>query len=178
MDIHLQNFMESPCGWGRLQGRKTCDLLKAHLQAHPEPVIRISLAGIEQMDVSFARVAVIALARSERRWRGYCLTDASNPDLLDNWSAAAIIGEQPILTWNDELTYHILGPQPTVGLRSVLALALAVPVIRVQDAAVALNLKVPNASNKLKQLWHEGYLLRKEQSAISGGLEYEYFRIG
>jgi hypothetical protein len=178
MDIRLQDYMPSCCGWGQLQGRKTRKLLQTHLQAHPgERIIRISLAGIHQADVTFAREAIVELAWSERGRRGFCLIDVGHPDLLENWDAAAGIREQPLLLWQTETAYQILGPKPALGLRAMLAFVLAVPVARTQEAAAALHLKVPNASNKLRELWAAGYILRREQSADSGGLEFEYFRI-
>jgi predicted transcriptional regulator len=65
----------------------------------------------------------------------------------------------------------------TIGLEEMLLDVLGVPVARTSEAAATLHLKVPNASNKLKALWSEGYILRLEQSAESGGVEYEYLRI-
>jgi len=39
-------------------------------------------------------------------------------------------------------------------------------------------MSVANASNKFRQLWEKGFLLRREEVAESGGMEYTYFRIG
>ncbi|MDQ2886751.1 MAG: DNA-binding protein, partial [Chloroflexota bacterium] len=79
--------------------------------------------------------------------------------------------------WERGMDCRILGPRPSVGLQDMLSYVLSVPVARTSEAATALDLKIPNASNKLKQLWQEGYILRREQSANSGGVEYEYVRI-
>jgi len=43
-----------------------------------------------------------------------------------------------------------------------------------REAAIALGLKIPNANNKLSQLWQNGYVLHCKQSAESEGIEYEY----
>jgi hypothetical protein len=178
MDLRLQDYIQSCRGWGHREGCHTRERLQALLEARPaEQIIRISLAGVQQTDVTFACEAVVELARSERRHRGFCLFDAGDPDLVDNWDAAALTRAQPLLLWQTETAYQILGPQPTVGLSAMLAFVLAVPMARTQETAAALGLNVPNASNKLKQLWAEGYLLRREQSRSPGGLEYEYFRI-
>ena len=37
---------------------------------------------------------------------------------------------------------------------------------------------IANASMKFKQLWEQGFLLREESAADSGGMEYVYSRIG
>jgi hypothetical protein len=140
-------------------------------------MIRISLDGVKRTDISFPREAVVELARSYRGQRGFCLTDASDPDLLDNWDAAASKLEQPLFVWNNGAVFRRLGPQPSAGLREMLEYVLSVPVARTSEVATALHLKVPNASNKLKQLWREGYILRREQSANTGGVEYEYSRL-
>jgi DNA-binding MarR family transcriptional regulator len=106
-----------------------------------------------------------------------CFTDASSQDIVENLDAAALKYEQPLTLWLAAGGYRILGPQPSIGLREMLAYVFAVPVARASEAAEALQLKIANASNKLKQLWQEGYVLRREQSASSGGVEYTYIRI-
>jgi len=123
----------------------------------------ISLAGLERVDVSFARAALIELARSKRGRRGFCLVDVSDPDVIENWDAAACKREQPLVLWDGAMKYSILGPQPSTGLRAMLHYVLSLPVARTSEAAAALHLKIPNASNKLKQLWQEGYILRQER---------------
>ena len=178
MDIRLVKYMGGPEGWGRVQGGRVQEALRSLIEAHPEELmIRISLDGVERTDISFPREAVIELARSYRGQRGFCLMDVVDQDLLDNWDAAASKREQPLFVWKDGEVFRQLGPEPSVGLREMLEYVNHVPVARTSEAATALHLKVPNASNKLKQLWLEGYILRREQSANSGGVEYEYIRM-
>jgi hypothetical protein len=148
------------------------------MASRPEvSLFTITLAEVERVDVSFARAALIELARSERGRRGFCLVDVSGPDMIENWDAAACKGAQPLVVWDGAMTYRILGPQPSAGLHAMLHYVLSLPIARTSEAAAALHLKIPNASNKLKKLWQEGYILRQEQSATSGGVEYEYVRI-
>ena len=54
---------------------------------------------------------------------------------------------------------------------------LSVPIARTSAAADVLHLKLPNASNKLNHLWQEGCILRREHSATSGEVEYDYLCI-
>ncbi|HKV08338.1 MAG TPA: DNA-binding protein, partial [Thermoanaerobaculia bacterium] len=49
---------------------------------------------------------------------------------------------------------------------------------RASEFAAAAQISLTNASTKLKQLWEQGFLLRRENLAPSGGIEFEYFRIG
>ena len=178
MDIRLETYMGGPDGWGHALGEQMQEVLRSLIEAHPEElIIRISLDGVERTDISFPRKAVVELARSYRGQRGICLTDIVDQDLLDNWDAAASRLEQPLFVWKDGVVFRQLGPEPSVGLREMLHYVNRVPVARTSEAAATLHLKVPNASNKLKQLWLEGYILRRERSASSGGVEYEYLRI-
>ena len=86
--------------------------------------------------------------------------------------------KQPLLFWDTVGSSHILGPQPSVGLRGMLQYVLSNRVAGTSEAAAALGIQVPNAGNKLMQLWREGYVLRRERDAHRGRREYEYLRIG
>jgi hypothetical protein len=152
--------------------------LRALVQSSPtEDILVISLDGVEHVDVSFPRESVVELAKLYRGERGVCLKHLSDPDLLENWEAAALRREQPLFVWGENATHCIIGPQPSVGLRDMLKYVLSVPVAFTSEAASALHLKVPNASNKLKQLWLDGYIMRREHTASSGGIEYAYVKI-
>lgn len=178
MRICLRSLIESTEAWGSAQGEQVRECLQSLMASHPEvSLFAISLAGVERVDVSFARAALVELARCERRRRGFCLVDASDPDMIENWDAAARRGAQPLLAWDGATQYCILGPQPSAGLSAMLHYVLSRPATRTNEAAAALQLRIPNASNKLKQLWQEGYILRQEQCATSGGVEYAYLRI-
>jgi hypothetical protein len=177
MQIKLRDYMPGPDGWGYMMGRQVHEKLRALVEAHPAEIIfSLSLKGVEHTDASFPRESVVELAKSYRGRRGFCLKDATDLDLLDNWDAAALKREQPLIVWQDD-TAHILGPQPGEGVREMLGYVLSVPSTITSEAAQNLHLKVPNASNKLKQLWQEGYIMRRERTASSGGVEYEYYRI-
>lgn len=178
MNIHLLEHMDTSDGWGHIQGRQVYERLLAAIETHPfEEIVRISLDGVKRTDITFPRESVIELAKHYRGHKGFCLIDVSDQDLLDNWDAAASRREQPLMVWNGLRLSRILGPELSAGLRDTFFYVLSVPVARTSEAALSLGLKVPNVSNKLKQLWQEGYILRREQSASSGGVEYEYIRI-
>ncbi len=178
MQIRLRDITKRSDGWGHVLGRQVRDELQALIEDHPnEQIIRISLEGVKQTDITFPRTSVIELARSYRGKKGFCISHIEDPDLLENWDAAAHRQEQPITVCEPNGHYSIIGPEPSTGLRDMLHYVLSVPVAYTSEAANALGLRVPNASNKLKQLWSEGYILRREQSASSGGVEYEYIRI-
>jgi hypothetical protein len=178
LTLRLRDYMDHDDGWGHEEGHTVYDRLRAVIDRHPvERIIVISLEGVKRTDASFPRESVVNLARYLRPHRGVCLGGAMHQDLQDNWEAAALKREQPLFYWEGERP-RILGPQPSEGLRDMLAYVLRVPVAVTSAAAAALGLKVPNASNKLKQLWESGYILRRERAAASGGTEYEYLKIG
>ncbi len=51
---------------------------------------------------------------------------------------------------------------------------------RFSDSEIAekAGLSIANASTKFKQLWEQGFLMRNESVADSGGVEFLYQRIG
>jgi hypothetical protein len=64
--------------------------------------------------------------------------------------------------------------QPSVGLRPTLEYVRARGAATSREVADALGLQIANASNKLAALQRDGYLVRQERSAPSGGVEFEY----
>lgn len=161
-------------GWGTVQGRKVHEALNHVVENSPAGTIFvISLAGIRHTDVSFARESVVSLIKRYRREYYFCLADLLDKDLVENWDLAAKKLEQPLTVWNGEKA-TIIGPEPTEGTRDMLDYVLSVPIAYTSEAAAKLDLKIANASNKLKKLAQEGYILQQKRSAPSGGIEYEY----
>lgn len=178
MQIHLRNILDEPIGYGHVCGQRVGQHLRLLIDARPaETTIGLSLAGIEHIDVTFAAESIVALARHYRKLRGFCLVDTVDQDLLDNVDGAAWKLEQPIIAWSGRDTYQLLGPSPAEGLYQVLQYVYTVPVAYTRAAAQDLALGVPNASNKLKELWRDGYILRDACSASSGGVEFAYKQI-
>lgn len=176
--IRLREFMERDDGWGNEEGREVHQkLLRAVEGDAGKIVFRVSLAGIRRTDASFARESVIELARRYRGQKGFCLSDVPNQDLLDNWDAAAQRRQQPLTVWRGDRP-EIIGPAPSRGNKAALAYVLSVCETTAAAMAKALNLKLTNASSKLKQLLDEGFILRRDEISPTGGVEYHYFRIG
>jgi predicted transcriptional regulator len=46
------------------------------------------------------------------------------------------------------------------------------------EFAADKGISIANASMKFKQLWERGFLLRREATADTGGIEFVYQRIG
>lgn len=175
--IRLRDHVPSAAPWGSELGRRVNECLRATVEGMPTTTIfAISLLGIERTDASFPREAVIELALHFRMRRGFYLIDLDDVDLIDNLDAAATRRQQPLLLWASTPPC-ILGPQPGEGVRSMLMHVLSHGAVTAAEAARSLGIKVPNASNKLKELWEDGYILRRERAAPTGGVEYEYVPI-
>ena len=170
--------MDRPEGWGRAQGREVYQRLLSSVEGRVGiDVFRISLKGVERLDMSFGSETLVELARKFRQEKGFCLIDLSDDDMVENLDAAALKKNQPMFVWKGE-TAKLIGPQPSQGVREALEFALNRPQVRSAEFAEAKQgLSVPNASMKFKSLWEQGYVMRKESASDTGGVEYVYRRI-
>jgi len=177
--VSLREFMDRPHGWGRAEGREVYHRLLKYVESQPGAVIfKISLDGVSRLDISFASETVVELARRYRGKKGFCFVDLDDPDLMENWDSAALKKEQPLIVWRGK-DAHILGPQPSEGNKEAFAFALDREDARATEFATRKKtMTISNASMKFKQLWEQGFLLRREATAESGGVEFLYQRIG
>jgi hypothetical protein len=176
--IRLRELMPGPDGWGHKQGKEVFDKLRSAVESLAEShVVRISLRGVNRTDASFPRESVVTLARTLRGALTFCLVDIEDPDLLDNWDAAADKLKQSLVCWREDGGYRVLGPQPSTGNRSVFEYLMSGDVVTANQAAKALDLKLSNASMKLKQLLQQGLAMRVREAAPSGGVEFLYQRV-
>lgn len=177
--LTLCNFMETQEGWGRDQGRKVHQKLLDFVEAKPGAMIfKVLLAGVRRVDISFASETIVELARRYRRQKGFCFVDLTDQDMLENWEAAASRKDQPIMVWEGEKG-RVIGVEPSRGTLDAFKVALARESTRAAEfAASTPAMSIANASTKFKQLWEQGFLLRREDVAESGGVEFLYYRIG
>jgi len=177
--VAFRDFMSSPEGWGRDQGREVYQRLLRFVETSAGTMIfKVSLKDVRRLDISFASETIVELARRYRGLKGFCLVDLSDEDLIENWDAAAARKSQPILVWKGRIS-RVLGCEPSPGNREAYEFALARPEVRaVEFANASKGMSVANASMKFKQLWEQGFLLRRESIADTGGVEFVYHRIG
>ncbi len=170
--------MDRDEGWGRSEGRAVYPRLLAFVEANPgQSVFQVAISGVTRVDISFASETLVELARRYRGSKGFCFIDLDDADMEENWDAAALKKAQPITVWADGKS-TILGAQPSQGTRDALSFAMASPTVRVARFVEAtLNMTAANASSKFKQLWEQGFLLRQESTAETGGVEFVYSRI-
>jgi hypothetical protein len=176
--IVLRDHMDDGQGWGREEGRQVFQRLLDTVEAAWDcSVFRVSMRGVDRADISFASETLVELARRFRRVKGFCLVDLTDLDVKENFEAAAARKAQPLIVWTGEIA-SVLGVQPSQGARDALDFALQRPQTRAAEfVAERSGLTIANASMKFKQLWEQGFLLREESAADSGGVEYVYSRI-
>lgn len=176
--ILLRRLMDEDQGWGRELGRAVYRRLLTYVESNPGVAIfRVSLEGVRRVDISFGSETIVEIAKRYRGSKGFCFVDLRDQDMAENWDAAATKKTQPLMSWEGE-TERVLGPAPSQGNRDALRFAVARSVSRAAEFAQATpGMSVANASMKFKQLWEQGFLLRREASAESGGVEFLYFPI-
>jgi hypothetical protein len=177
--LALREFMKRDEGWGRNQGREVYPRLLRFVEDSPGTMIfKVSMKGVQRLDISFASETVVELARRYRGAKGFCLVDLTDRDLIENLDAAAEKKGQPILVWHGR-SADLIGPEPSEGAREAFQFAMGRPQSRAAEFATARKgMSIANASMKFKQLWEQGFLLRRESVADTGGVEFVYHRIG
>jgi hypothetical protein len=176
--LPLRKLMDRSEGWGRSQGREVYQRLLLFVEENPGTLVfQISMKGVRRMDMSFASETIIELARRFRRSKGFCLVDLTDPDMIENIDAAGEKKEQPLLVWRGR-SPDLIGMKPAEGAREAFQFAMARRQCRASEFAAQKKVSIANASMKFKQLWEQGFLLRRESTADTGGVEYLYCRIG
>lgn len=162
---------------GSTLGREVFTKLRDIITENPlEKAFVLSAKGVRMSDVTFARESVIALARQHRGYRSFCLSDISDQDQLDNWSCAADNQGQPLMAWSGDRCV-VLGDQLTMAGRRIVEFVLSRSTVSVSEVAINLDISVPNASTTMKRLQEQGYMVRTEERAPTGGIEYFYHSI-
>jgi hypothetical protein len=175
--LRLRPFMNANEGWGRASGRDVYGALVDFVESHAGRVIfRVSLNGVKRVDISFASETIVELARRYRGQKGFCFVDLDDKDMEENWAAAAERSKQPLMNWAGQV--RVLGPSPSQGVADAFRFAISKGEARASDYAASVkDMSITNASTKFKQLWENGFLLRHETTAESGGVEFIYIPI-
>lgn len=175
--VKLTSFTSSANPYGNVEGKSVYQRLLTFVEEHPQTrIFGISLDGIASTDASFPRESVISLAKALRGERGFYITDLRDRDLIDNWLYAARAKEQPLVIWTGD-SFELIGPELNPSTRSLVEYVLERRSVVTAQVAADLGLSVQNASTRLKNLVQAGYLLRAEEVAESGGIEFKYSAI-
>ncbi|EIM98154.1 hypothetical protein WQE_25498 [Paraburkholderia hospita] len=175
--IRLLELTETSQPFGNVQGKEVYRRLSEEIDQHADvAVFGISLEGIEATDASFPRESVVSVAKHYRGEKGLFLVDIDDRDLVDNWKYACQAKEQPLVIWRGD-SFEPIGPDMSSSSRELLNYVLEHKCVLASHVAADLDLSVQNASTRLKRLVADGYILRTEDIASTGGIEYKYTAI-
>lgn len=175
--LKLRDIMGRSTGWGREEGRALFTELLAQVDELSEAVLfRIDLRGVEQLDASYPRESFVALAKRFAGDKAFALMGVASPDLLDNIDAAAQKQQMPMVVWHEKGKWTLIGPAPSAGLRETFEIAMKLGQVTTAELSRPPHQigSPANVSNKLKLLADQGYLVRREESASTGGKEFLY----
>lgn len=176
--MKIFDFCKSPVPHGNKLGKETFNELRSHVEKNKhQTFFEISFQEIEFADSSFARESIVLLAQVYRGKKGFILTNLNDEDVIDNIDYAAVAIDQPLaLRFENEI--RLLGPALTKSNLEIYELLKIKKKITTSQLVSLMNLSVQNASSKLKKLVDEGYILRFEETADTGGIEFVYQIIG
>lgn len=178
MKIRLRSLTERDDAHGNEEGkvvyRKLQSIIEKNLQTN---IFCISLKDIDMTDASFPRESVVSIAKQYRGEKGFYITSISNQDLFDNFDYAAEFKKQPLMYWA-EGSYQILGPKISTAAKPILDYINSRKEATTTGIVDEFGLTAPNASAKLKKLANDGYILRTESTAETGGVEFLYHSMG
>lgn len=178
--IRLRDYMTQPDGWGRAQGREVYQRLIVVVEENPGVhVFAVSMEDVRRVDISFASETVVEIARRYRGIKGFCLIDLVDADMIENWEAAAAKSQVPLFLASDSGSVRVLGLEPSAGTKEAFYFVVERRYARAAEFAERCpTMSIASASSKFRQLWEQGFLLRREGTAESGGVEYVYQRAG
>lgn len=160
--------------FGNTIGRETFRRLQEFIDTHAHiSLFEISLEGIEATDSSFPRESVISLAKQLRGEKWFYLSHFNSVDLIDNWDYAAKAKLQPLLVVTSKGT-QVIGPEIKGAAKELLDFVVSRNNTTTANVAKELKISVQNASTRLKRLTEEGFIIRSEETSLTGGIEYLY----
>lgn len=173
--MKLIDFTKDKTPHGNSIGREILSKMRDYIESNNNIVVfEISFEGIEFIDASFSRESIIYLAQFYKGKKGFYISNLFDQDLIDNISYAAIALDQPITLKNKDNETILIGPMPTKSNLEIYNFVKKKKQVTTSQLASTFDLSVQNASIKLKKLVDEGYILRFEEIAESGGIEYLY----
>lgn len=175
----LLNFTNDDLPNGNIQGKETFRKLSDFVDSNPTcQIFGISLEGITATDISFPRESVLSIAKLYRGDKGFYLEglNLNDRDLFDNWQGAADAKDQPLVIWYEN-KYEIIGPKISPNNLVLIKYVLENNSVTASKVASDFNISIHNASAKLKKIAEQGYIMRAEDVAESGGIEFIYHAI-
>lgn len=173
--MKLFDFTQNKAPYGNEFGKEVFSKMREYVEKHKNiTIFEISFEDIRFVDASFSRESLILLAQLYKGKKGFYISHLSNDDVIDNIDYAAKALEQPLTLKKENNEICMLGPSLTKSNLEIFNILMTKNQVTTSQIASLLNLSVQNASIKLKKLVDEGYILRFEETAESGGIEFVY----
>ena len=171
----LRHYLSSDMGWGIDKGVSIRHQLDREISKFPPCVVGLDLSGIRLLDVSFSREVVVETLRRYRPAYQFIIMNPENEVVVENLEAALERRGDTALLRKKDGKFGLVGSRLGAALGSVFG---TVEQLSEATSRTILtqhpNLSIQNCSNKLKELWQMGLLIREEASAKSGGKECVY----
>jgi hypothetical protein len=167
-------------GMGAQQGKLAFEALSSIIDRQPKYNTFYIALDDTFFDASFAREGIVKLAKHYRMSKGICLINIDNEDLLDNVLSPVLKLNQPIAYYVGEVLHHVFHDKigaPSKTNKPIFEFILSKGSTTAHDVSKEFDMKLNNASTKLKTLFEEGYLLRNEEKSETGGIEFTYYTI-
>ncbi|RWX52889.1 winged helix-turn-helix domain-containing protein [Photobacterium chitinilyticum] len=161
-------------------GQKLYSILVDLIQNTPNQDIFYLALKNAFFGASFAREGIVKVAKHFRMQKGVCLVDMQNEEILENLFSGIARLKQPIPYYFEgklQLVHEDKVGAPSKTNAPIYHYVLDRELSTASEVADKFDLKVNNASTKLKALYEEGFLLRKEEKSATGGIEFFYFAI-
>lgn len=172
--MKLYDFCQLERPYGNETGKKVFLQMRDYVEKHKNQIIfEISFDNIKFVDSSFARESLILLAQLYKGKKGFFISNLYDVDVIDNIDYAAVALSQP-LTIKLEKEIRMLGPVLKKSNLEIFNFVRNKNRVTASQLASSMDLSVQNASSKLKKLVDDGYILRFEETAESGGIEFIY----
>ncbi|SEM92828.1 winged helix-turn-helix transcriptional regulator [Pseudomonas sp. ok266] len=172
--IALRDFTEESNPYGTSRGRETyTKLLNRIDKIKDASTIGISFSELAAADISFLRESLIYTVKRYSKEITFFAFNFQDEDIFANLDGAAVSAEQHLTCWvNGQCRFA--GPRPTASSKALLDMVISHRSTTTAKVAEELNISVQNASTRLKRLAEEGFLLRVEEAADTGGKEFVY----
>lgn len=180
--INLKQIMDDfkLVGESANEGKVLYNALVSHIDKHPQYNVFYIDVNSAYFNASFAREGIVKVAKNYRMKKGICLVNVEDEDSLDNILGPVAKLEQPI-PYYIHSEFRLIGHKK-IGIPSktnlpIFNYMLLNGLSTANEVAEKFQLKLSNASTKLKALFEEGFVLREEKKSSSGGIEFFYYVI-
>jgi hypothetical protein len=176
--IRILDLTKDTNAIGSALGKSIYKNLIAWVQQHKDQrILQFDLTGIENIDSSFIRDSILAVAKNYRCKKGFLVI--GNTTDLSKWSYAARVAEQPILVFESKNnSYHwIDGSLLKFKDKDILDFVQQNEAATPREVSSKFNISLDMSNLLLKHLYEKGFLLRNFVNSPQSKYAYKYTSI-